>query len=191
MTERIETQTVDGQRLAVEFDRSADRFGHRVMWLDGDVDSTLLTSLEGTATDRSPPSPVLQQLHIEDRAASPGNTSNTSRVALLIGLAGRSHWSLSVEPCDKAAAFDFDVACRFDSKESIDLGSTYKPAVEDGVLQVEELALSLGGGLFAVVRGDAGTKLDSEDRGLIISPRELKVPTTRWKYRIELVRVHQ
>src|SRR5687767_14004155 len=119
MPERIQTPSLGGRLLQVEFVRQADRFGHAIQLLGDDVVRPLLMSLEGTVADRWPPSPVLQQLHVEDRGLG-------KNVALLVGMAGRSHWSMSVEPDTQGAGLVFDVACRVHAGESATLHSTYQ-----------------------------------------------------------------
>ena len=75
----------------------------------------MLESVEGSASDDWPASPPLQNLSIEELA--PGR-----RAALLVGMAGRSHWSASIEPVPGQAALLFDVACRT-SDSDVSLGS--------------------------------------------------------------------
>lgn len=68
----------------------------------------------GSGDDAWPPSPPIQQVSIE--------TIEGCNVALGVGCAGTSHWSLSVEPT--ADGFRFDWACR--TKETpARLGTTY------------------------------------------------------------------
>src|SRR5262245_5768863 len=102
MADIIETNALQGCRLQVEFVRREDRYGHIVQIAAGDTVRPLLATVEGTAEDPWPPSPVLQHLRIEDRESS---TIATRRVALLVGMAGQNHWSFSVEPDETAAAF--------------------------------------------------------------------------------------
>ncbi|HET6884549.1 MAG TPA: hypothetical protein VFI31_30625, partial [Pirellulales bacterium] len=91
--------------LCIDFVRETDRYRHEVLVFAGKEPLRLLGSVEGTADDDWPASPPLQDLHVEHRGAN-------SRVALLIGRAGRSHWSLSVEADASRGMLLFDAACR-------------------------------------------------------------------------------
>ena len=109
--------TLSAAGLRLQFARSGDRFVHQVLWLDtAGNEHLLLTTAEGDDTNPWPPSPPLQDLHLESRGGG-------ATVALAVGMAGRSHWSLSVEALP-AGELRFDVACR-----TIDppgpLGSSY------------------------------------------------------------------
>lgn len=111
----------NGGRLRLRFVRLGDRVHHTVEWLDPAMAATaLIESREGPASaeqasagqtsagqasDNWPASPPLQQLLIEPRGAA-------GHVALLVGMAGRSHWSLSIEPLADRVGFRFDAACR-------------------------------------------------------------------------------
>lgn len=107
-----------GPLLLVRFGWIGDRFAHRICRLDGDQESgqsstqkrgsepsetLLLESCEGDGQAAWPASPPLQQV-------------DTCRLAdqrqgiVAVGMAGRSHWSLSVEPL--RTGLTFDVACR-------------------------------------------------------------------------------
>lgn len=121
----ISRAAADGGRLGLRFFRRGDRLHQSIEWLAAaDSQSTvsagqsagvdrsttrfapcLLESLEGQSGDIWPASPPMQQLLIESRAEA-------GHVALLVGMAGRSHWSLSVEPLADRVGFRFDAACR-------------------------------------------------------------------------------
>ena len=110
-------QSVDnsGHGLRVVFYKLGDRWGHVIVALDGERVTPLLVSVEGSNEQVWPPSPPLQSLSIERREAGD--------VALLVGMAGRSHWSASVEATKNE--LDFDVACKLiDFPEW--LGSRYR-----------------------------------------------------------------
>lgn len=73
----------------VRFEHLGDRYGHRIFWRDAEGDELLLLeSVEGIAGDVAPPSPPLQQLHLQNIGGQP--------VALAVGMAGRLHWSSSM-----------------------------------------------------------------------------------------------
>jgi hypothetical protein len=105
----------DGGRLRLRFARQGDRLHQTVEWLAAATNAAstiatspvvaLLESCEGQSSDTWPDSPPLQQLLIEPRGAA-------GHVALLVGMAGRSHWSLSIEPLVDRVGFRFDAACR-------------------------------------------------------------------------------
>jgi hypothetical protein len=105
-SETLDATAADGRVLRVEFVWRGDRFGH-VLSMGDDVGPfiPLMESVEGDAGDASPPSPPLQSLSLE-------TLPDGRRVALLVGMAGRGHWSASIEPVAGAAAIDFDLACR-------------------------------------------------------------------------------
>jgi len=111
---QIETPACDAGALRVEFLHSADRYSHRILLVEAGAATLLLTSQEGTAEDYWPPSPPLQQLSIEDRGPL--------QVALAVGMAGSSHWSMSVETAPGRLLFD--IACRR-REEPLWLGSRY------------------------------------------------------------------
>jgi len=73
-----------------------DRFGHVIALAEGDARIELLRSVEGDHTHSWPPSPPLQEVHLEQRG-------DGASIALAVGKAGSSHWSLSVEPADWAS----------------------------------------------------------------------------------------
>ena len=102
--------------LRIEFVWSADRYGHRIL-TSTPGGECILTSREGRPDEKWPPSPPLQSLHLEDR---PGGV----RIAMLVGMAGRSHWSMSVETDIARSRLLFDVACRV-SEQPLWLGSSY------------------------------------------------------------------
>lgn len=101
--------------LRLEFLQHHDRYSHRLVAADGAI---LLASIEGTDQDNWPASPPLQQLSIEEHR--PG-----VEVALLVGMAGKSHWSLSIEPLADGSGFLFDAACRLREPTGW-LGSSYQ-----------------------------------------------------------------
>jgi hypothetical protein len=113
-----------GVGLRIVFFRLPDRLAHVIAAVkrSGSIDESvtpLLWSREGTDADLWPASPPLQSLSIERRT--------DSGVALLVGMAGRSHWSLSVEARSGATHVEFDAACRTGGENSW-LGSSYQAA---------------------------------------------------------------
>jgi hypothetical protein len=119
----------EGHRLRIDFFKLADRYGHRlsVVLRAEDGQETLVPlaeSVEGAPDDPWPPSPPLQSLTIEER-------DDTSKVALLVGMAGRSHWSASIAVERATPSLFcypvFELACRFTSQPTL-LATTYRAA---------------------------------------------------------------
>jgi hypothetical protein len=109
-------------RLTLVFSWRGDRFGHQVLLAEsgalGRPARPLVESLEGAADELWPASPPLQEFHIESRGEG-------RLVALLIGRAGKSHWSLSVL-CDAGREeLFFEAACRA-AQPPAWLGSRYR-----------------------------------------------------------------
>ena len=91
----------------------------------------LLASVEGTAAEPWPASPPFQQAHLESR---PGGR----QVVLLVGMAGSSHWSASVEIDPASDAALFDVACRMHGRADW-LGSRYRVSGRQAACESEKL----------------------------------------------------
>src|ERR1051326_2095918 len=97
-SEAIEAVGSNGVGLRIEFIWRDDRYRHTVSLIDRDRASIpLLESIEGNSEDDWPSSPPLQTLSVE-------RLSDGRSVALLVGMAGGSHWSASVEPVAGQAA---------------------------------------------------------------------------------------
>ncbi len=114
----LETRLPDGQALRVRFERVGDRYGHELELVRRQETQSLLASFEAGDNPAWPASPPLQQISMETNARG-------QVVAMLLGMAGKSHWSLSVEVQD--AALVFDVACRAAGGTG-QLGSQYRAA---------------------------------------------------------------
>jgi hypothetical protein len=152
---------IDCGSLRLEFVWSDDRYGHRILSSSPESDCSL-TSIEGRADEKWPSSSPLQSLHIEGRPCG-------VRIAMLVGMAGRSHWSMSVESDVAGNRFLFDVACRIAEVPSW-LGSSY--AVSLGAdaaswpIQIEPLA-------------PATLQLESGRRARIAMPTRRQTPRGR------------
>lgn len=163
--ELLTPQSSPRPALQVRFAWQQDRFAYRIE-VQQSADSALVVweSIEGSPVDPWPPSPPFQQLSIESR---PGG----SRVALLIGMAGHSHWSGSIEVAGDGRSLEFDFACRT-SEPTPRLGSEYRrfsgtaPPYEWGAL-VGELV-------------EAASSLRFQPSAAENSP------TRRWRYRLRL-----
>ena len=94
---------------SVHFVWTHDRFDHAI-----EIDGQQIACRNGSGEQAWPESPPIQQLSIE--------SIDGRDVALGVGCAGTSHWSLSVEPTPEG--FRFDWACR--AKEMPEqLGTAY------------------------------------------------------------------
>lgn len=172
-----------GRGVRVTFFRQADRYAHRIDLLDADATHSGLISQEGSAEEHWPPSPPLQQLRCEEPA--PGR-----RILLLVGMAGRSHWSVSVEADERLPSLLFDVACRVVNPPPW-IGSTYRvpgtcALVADGRARFGSAS---GAGLLMVERvapqPAPALTIGADRLQLAIRGSGGAVPATlRWKYRI-------
>ena len=161
----IEAMAADGLRLRVEFNWRGDRFGHLISAVhpSGEI-RPLLESIEGAPTDNWPPSPPLQSLSIE-------TLPDGRRVALLVGMAGGSHWSASIEAVPDRAEFLVDLACRH-TKQPTSLGSSYQRRSKSS---------------DASVISNEGNVTESET-AITIAPRVVAAAeTTRWKFTVRLL----
>jgi hypothetical protein len=170
--------------LRIAFHWIGDRFAHTISLVEDERIAPLLESIEGAADEPWPASPPLQSLHVE-RRSSEGRIANPSyEVALLVGMAGDSHWSASVE-CDPAGALVFDVACRLASRPRR-LGAEYcvkrgAPATLQSLLRV----LDAQGVRVSAVGAEAGCDSDKLAIHAMAPAGDLSLPTTRrWQYTI-------
>lgn len=188
---RLELPLGDGKLLRVDFDRSGDRWRHRLLLVlpeGSDVVGPvlLLESLEGNSQEDWPVSPPLQFVSIETRPKK-------LPIALLIGMAGGSHWSASIEQDPATRTVRFDIACRAKSRPE-NLGSRYRiaPRVE---LQSGTEAVSLhfaAGGLTFEIAGETGkdapqptVRTADNELGIHFSePTNDQPQTYRWMYRL-------
>ncbi|HVX15672.1 MAG TPA: hypothetical protein VHC22_31085 [Pirellulales bacterium] len=165
--------------LRIEFWRSADRYRHEVVARGDGPDHRLLASIEGSAEEEWPASPPLQELHVEQRGAG-------KWVALLVGRAGRSHWSLSVEGAESEPTLLFDVACR-SAGAGDELTSRYRLA-EGGMLSSNDGLIALPScHRLEVVEGvvhRTGADSSFDIRPLRERSGGGRVQTFRWRYRI-------
>ncbi|GEM_PF-1588600 len=95
---------VDAPAIVLKFWKVGDRFVHRIAVENhaGLVDAQLL-SIEGNDTQDSPESPPVQDLSIEKRPSS--------TVALGVGMAGETIWSISFEAMLGTGRIVCDIAC--------------------------------------------------------------------------------
>jgi len=170
--------------LTVRFRRAGDRVMHEVIRRLDPTGAPMLSSLEGDSGDDWPPSPPLQQMDLIER-------QGPSRVLALVGMAGVSHWSLSVTSDEHQARVTFDVACRI-RDERPSLASSYRLGAGASVLRHERQ-------LMVIRQGEAELRvaLDSDfaEQGIIelagdrlaIRPAQLPTATpatSRWRYTV-------
>lgn len=111
-----EDSTLVAGSLILRLAPRADRFGHVIESRGADQPIVLLESIEGDAVTTWPPSPALQSVDWSEVAAG--------KIALLVGMAGKSHWSASYESHAASAALVLDWACRVTGEPAF-LGTSY------------------------------------------------------------------
>ncbi len=157
--------------LRILFRKQHDRYAHAIECLVADQWLVVVTSIEGTPDDDWPPSSPLQSLHIEQRPNGP--------VALLVGMAGTSHWSASVEADEATQSIVFDIACRVRG-EPVRLGSTYEwRADDDSMLALPNLIIDQD-----TARIENNGSLTSVMPIYDVSAGAVTV-TVRWRYRFK------
>ena len=159
--EVIEVLVDGGAALRVAFVERADRLRHVISLIEPHGRSVdLLESIEGTPDDAWPASPPLQSFSIETLPDGRG-------VAFLVGMAGGSHWSASVEAAPDAQRLVFDIACRHGTQPGW-LGSSYRVLSDNGSRVTAE--------------GEAVVK--TRDEVVRAEPKPLvnQSGTTRWRY---------
>jgi hypothetical protein len=175
-------------RLLVEFVNQGDRLGHLVSLASDAAAACLLASVEG-GEPSWPASPTCQELHVEERGGG-------LCVALLVGRAGSSHWSMSIEADSAAERLTFDIACRLKAPPQW-LGSTYQTT--EPARLVEGDVLFSTGLVMKTLGAPTGDRAQAEIIGDIVritsagwSEGELDASTSartlRWQYAIELPR---
>lgn len=162
---------IEGGDLRVEFFRSADRVAHRVL-LRGVM---IAHSVEGTPEQDWPPSPPFQEVHFE---TSPQGVP----LALLVGQAGRSHWSASVS-AGEGSQIVFDVACRLHLMPDC-LGTAYQLAATCA-RTTDSVQIESTGGRCQLLT-DSRLELQGCDVQIApLSQSESLPQTVRWTYRFD------
>lgn len=181
-TDRYQLDAIDadGRGVRLEFYRENDRYRHRLLFIDGDRVIEVARSVEGTDVVVWPKSPPLQQLSLE-------NQQGSKEVALGVGMAGRSHWSLAVDAFTDPPSLRFEAACRFNERPEL-LGSTYE-------LLGNEQQWSIAHDL-SCVRSDGGIVIKPSDAtcGLVVEDHQCRLnagtdssqfpETIAWSYQV-------
>ncbi|MDZ4778826.1 MAG: hypothetical protein SGJ19_01070 [Planctomycetia bacterium] len=163
----------------IEFFRCHDRVGHRILWGPPDAQTLLAESLEGTPDQTWPASPPFQHVHFEAR-------ENGANVALLVGMAGKSHWSSSVEIRPEAGGPTWDVACRTSDVPEW-LGMSYRLAVPTRVVG-DQIWFNVEGEVVATALSfDVDARIQAEVTGgnlrwRVAAPAVSQPRTFRWRY---------
>ena len=173
-----------GGLLRVRFFAAGGRYAHVIELTSDDRAWPLLESVEGSPDALWPVSPALQSCNIE-------KLSTDRRVALLVGMAGRSHWSLAAEVPTSAnrERLTFDVACRVSTLPDY-LGNRYR--LGSAVRWEAETCLLRTPLGIAHVRPDhavAEVRPSRSANEIEIVPRHFDRPlpaTIRWKFAIEV-----
>lgn len=201
------TRDLNGRGLRIEFFRLTDRYFHRLLAVGcEELPVPLLESCEGDASDPWPPSPALRGLNVDDLCDFDGAAAVPP--AMLVGMSGSTHWSMSVQPCSSSdsnvstncrVGFAFDVAGRVKVAPQR-LGSWYSLGRRvQSVPNNGEITLQFGSGVCLLrllaldsSADDAGWQLDARRREVLYdAPIELalrRLPATvRWRYAVYLL----
>ncbi len=167
---------------AVAWYRCGDRYGHRILlraggdWVEG------AATLEDKEPSLWPSSPPIQQVGSQDVPATTRESSPAlpAPVWFGLGMAGRSHWSVSIQPDETGVRFDW--ACRVGGTPAW-LGITY-------VLPSEVRITGISSGLLLestqhrwTLQVDADTTLlhRPSENTLQVVPKTVEA-TTCWRY---------
>jgi len=169
-----------GRGLQITFIWQGDRFTHRISSIDAECKVVLLESFDGNSADQWPLSPPLQSLSVEQR-------EERRQVALLVGMARRNHWSLSVESRPDERMLVFDAACRVQEWPDI-LGSTYRTTIENSALNSQSLDIGNDCQFDAMTTINSETVVIHHSEGRLtvcIDANAASLPQTfRWQYMI-------
>ena len=168
---------IDAAGWRVSFHSCGDRIAHTVGLVVAGRVLPLLASVEGTPDDSWPPSPPLTTVETA--------TARGGQQAMLLGMAGRNHWSVSLVVNEAAGRLEFEVACRL-KEPAGRLGSAYRTMVA---------ASDSSGGVEVRVDGETvRVEAPSPAAQVCITPEGLTVPvdppdgpfprTVIWKYAV-------
>jgi hypothetical protein len=188
-------QHLDGELLSVRLCFSEDRFGHEIWLGDGANQIRVLRSLEGAPDEEWPASPPFQSLHVERRE----HAGAGRQLALLVGMAGRSHWSASIEVDRAARQARFDIACRTGEALRTAPASRYRIAQNVARARVSDRRIVLRAAelpnvqlILEALEGEASARIEDDPQGLAIVADDIQPRigkrTIRWAYRLSAVR---
>ena len=179
-----------GRGLRVTWLRDGDRYGHEIAVVVGSTATVCLRAELGRDRDPWPASPPLQQSSRETAAGG-------RMKALFLGMAGKSHWSQSIETEDAGPpALTFDVACRVQRPPQW-LGSTYRATGALSAISASCVRLAIAQGLDVTLTALTGSLpehaapcswvVDGSQLALVAERAPPQLPATvRWGYRIAL-----
>jgi hypothetical protein len=173
--------------LRLVLEQVGDRVSHfvEIVAADGWLHAEL-QSVEGTSAEPFPPSPPLQSCSVEE--FRPGQ-----RAAFLVGMAGKGHWSASMEAIPGKGTLVFDFACRIPSAPAW-LGTTYRlEGISPDCIAVDNsgsTALLNLADSTAVLRAEPTSSVSPRIRfseGLLAVECDIAAPvrgptTFRWRY---------
>jgi hypothetical protein len=164
-----------GDRLQLRFARRGDRWEHIVEFRTDGKLAWRLNSIEGTPDNDWPSSPAFQSLAMH---AGPEGR----KFALLVGMAGASHWSASIEADPAAERIVFDIACRI-KQEPKWLGSSYLAWPSDG--KESRLVIEPAGPQSTSDISRPVIEVEANQIRICVPHRIDPLPrTVRWKYSI-------
>jgi hypothetical protein len=161
-----------GRGIRIRFFWQGDRYSHQIESVDGLLSRTLLESIEGEPLRGWPSSPPLQQINVSRIVSD----SQQGHVALLVGAAADSYWSMCVAARGDESAetgLFFDVACRTDSAPTF-LGSSYRVLAGSGAIS-ERLNCAF------VPANEPGCVLIAQDAEIELEQNRSRSPIVRCK----------
>ncbi len=182
----LRTPLVDRLGLEVQMLRCQDRFASHLR-IVSELEHILpiLRSWEGDDLQSWPPSPAIQQLSRQEYGSGDFLAG--------VGMAGNSHWSLSVRALDTCnPTLEFDVACRVQEAPTR-LESVYEildgiPTCEDGrvVIAVSDSRLVV---TPCSTEGVCDLTLENNRVCVVAKQTNKSYPVTvRWTYQMSVVR---
>ncbi len=168
---------------------AGDRTGHCVWWLENDKPYLILKSVEGNPSQAWPESSPFQQIVCENVGAG------GKPVLLGVGMAGKAHWSATIEGDSMTEAIAMDIACRTAAVPEY-LGSTYWiPEIWRVAAHTDQrLLLEHPDGFQVAIDSIGNTPLAFENQKLLISPtidptHHQRGQTYRWRYAIRTLKL--
>ena len=184
-------QLLESDRLRVRFWFCEDRYAHEVWLAVGGEWIAVLASVEGSPSEDWPASPPLQSLHFE-------RLGMANQSALLVGMAGKSHWSASIELDPTGNCARFDIACRVRGAIKQVLASTYRAMPGVSALQERDGKVAFNTTLPANVSLELASPdapprtsievVEGEVRIVADDPAESDLSrTVRWRYTLRAI----